>query len=109
MANQSHKVIEFEPESTGLEDFYAEYDSEEFLAFQKIYMAVVYSFNFSNCSVVCFGFLSNIILLLVFYKDGLNSTTNLSLFFLGMTDSIICTDSLFWMFMSLFPLDYVLV
>ena len=103
MANQSHKVIEFEPESTGLEDYYEEYDYEELLAFQKIYDAVLYSFAYLKCSVFCFGFLSNIIVLLVFHKDGLNSPSNISLFSLGMIDFIICTDALFWLLMSLFP------
>ena len=105
MANQSHKVIELQPESRSVEDYYKDYDYEEFVAFHKIYDAAIYSFAYLNYSIICLGFLSNIIVLLVFHKDGLNSSSNISLFSLGIIDFIICTDGLFWMFMSLFPID----
>ena len=52
-------------------------------------------------SVYCFGFLSNIIVLWIFFSDGFASTSNINFFSLGVADLCVC---IFFLVRELFQL-----
>ena len=47
-------------------------------------------FDAVDMSVYCFGFLSNIPILWIFYTEGFASTSNINFFALGVADLCVC-------------------
>ena len=86
MSNQSHQVNQLYMDPTNDEDYYFDY----IMTLSYTFVTLVYTFGYFNVDVCCFGSLSNTLVLIVFFKDGLDSTSNISFFCLGITDFLSC-------------------